>query len=79
MKPQFLCVHLRQFLSANPCMARRYWERCMQEGQVFMTRSHYRSVLPHFGSGFEIAMILLANDVPTDTGSGRELSPVENA
>lgn len=62
MEPQFLCVHHRQLLSANPCMARRYWERCMQEGQVLMTRSHYRAALPHFGSGFDIAMILLAND-----------------
>ena len=62
MEPQFLCVHHRQFLSVNPCMARRYWERCMQAGQVLMTRSHYRAALPHFGSGFEIAMILLAND-----------------
>ena len=62
MEPQFLCVHHKQLLSANPCMARRYWERCMQEGQALMTRSHYRTALPHFGSGFEIAMILLAND-----------------
>jgi hypothetical protein len=61
MQPQFLCCHHRQFFSANPCLARHHWDRCMREGRQLMGQRQYQDALSRLGCSFDIAMVLLAN------------------